>query len=98
MNEISPLEKPFPFRAAPGAKRPYTRKMKVWIVTDRDGNERLVRAYTVGQAVAHVTPTFNVAPASQDDIISLMASGATVETAGIHEQELPADEAAGLSD
>ena len=27
-------------------KRPYTRKMKVFVVTDRDGNERLVRAYT----------------------------------------------------
>ena len=95
---MSPLEKPFPFRAAPGAKRPYTRKMKVYIVTDMHGNERLVRAYTVGQAVAHVTPTFTVTLADQDDIISLMASGVAVETAGIQEQELPADEAAGLSD
>jgi hypothetical protein len=82
----------------PKAKRPYTRKMKVYIVTDRDGNERLVRAYTAGQAVAHVTPTFNVTLADQDDIISLMAAGVAVETAGIQEQELPADEAAGLSD
>ena len=98
MSEISPLDKPFPFRAAPGAKRPYTRKMKVYIVTDRDGNERLVRAYTVGQAVAHVTPTFNVTLADQDDIILLMASGVAVETAGVQEQELRADEAAGLSD
>lgn len=79
-------------------KRPYTRKMKVYIVTDRDGNECLVRAYTSADALRHVTPTFHVAQASQDDIISLMASGATVETAGIHEQELPAGEAAGLSD
>ena len=82
----------------PKAKRPYTRKMKVYIVTDRDGNERLVRAYTAGQAVAHVTPTFNVTLADQDDIILLMAAGVAVETAGIQEQELPADEAAGLSD
>ena len=82
----------------PKAKRPYTRKMKVFVVTDRDGNERLVRAYTVGQAVAHVTPTFSVTPADQDDIISLMASGVAVETAGVVEQELPADEAPGLSD
>lgn len=79
-------------------KRPYTRKMKVFVVTDRDGNERLVRAYTSADALRHVTPTFNVTPADQDDIISLMAAGVAVETAGIQEQELPADEAAGLSD
>lgn len=84
--------------AAPAAKRPYTRKMKVYIVTDRDGNERLVRAYTSADALRHVTPTFSVAPASQDDIISLMAAGVAVETAGVAEQELPANEAAGLSD
>ena len=98
MSEILTPAKPVPFPAAPTAKRPYTRKMKVYIVTDRDGNERLVRAYTAGQAVAHVTPTFHVMPADQDDIISLMASGVAVETAGVPEQELPADEAAGLSD
>jgi hypothetical protein len=98
MNEISPLDKPFPFRAAPGAKRPYTRKLKVYIVTDMHGNERLVRAYTSADALRHVTPTFNVVQADQDDIISLMAAGTPVETAGIPEQELPAGEAAGLSD
>ena len=77
------------------AKRPYTRKMKVFVVTDRDGNERLVRAYTSADALRHVTPTFNVTPADQDDIISLMASGVAVETAGIQD-ETP--EPAGLSD
>ena len=82
----------------PKAKRPYTRKMKVFVVTDRDGNERLVRAYTSADALRHVTPTFHVAQADQDDIISLMAAGVAVETAGIQEKELPADEAAGLSD
>jgi hypothetical protein len=79
-------------------KRPYTRKMKVFVVTDRNGSERLVRAYTSADALRHVTPTFNVTPADQDDIISLMASGVAVETAGVQEQELPADEAAGLRD
>lgn len=82
----------------PKAKRSYTRKMKVYIVTDRDGNERLVRAYTSADALRHVTPTFNVVQADQDDIISLMASDVAVETAGATEQELPAGEAAGLSD
>ena len=79
-------------------KRPYTRKLKVFVVMGSDGNERLVRAYTASDALRHVTPTFSVAPASQDDIISLMAVGVAVETAGTPEQELPADEAAGLSD
>jgi hypothetical protein len=79
-------------------KRPYTRKMKVFVVTDMHANERLVRAYTSADALRHVTPTFHVAQADQDDIISLMAAGVAVETAGIQEQELPADEAAGLSD
>ena len=79
-------------------KRPYKRKMKVYIVTDRDGNECLVRAYTSADALRHVTPTFHVAQADQEDIISLMASGVAVETAGTPEQELPAGEAAGLSD
>lgn len=78
-------------------KRPYTRKMKVYIVTDRDGNERLVRAYTSADALRHVTPTFHVTQADQDDIISLMASGVAVETAFIQEQELPPEDAAGLS-
>lgn len=95
MSEILTPAKPVPVPTAPAAKRPYTRKMKVYIVTDRDGNERLVRAYTVGQAVAHVTPTFNVVQADQDDIISLMAAGVAVETAGIQD-ETP--EPAGLSD
>jgi len=79
-------------------KRPYTRKMKVFIVTDMHANERLVRAYTSADALRHVTPTFLVTPANQDDIISLMAAGTPVETAGTPEQELPAGEAAGLSD
>ena len=98
MSEILAPAKPVPVPAAPAAKRPYTRKLKVYIVTDRDGNERLVRAYTSADALRHVTPTFNVVQADQDDIISLMASGVAVETAGATEQELPADEAAGLSD
>ena len=84
--------------AAPAAKRPYTRKLKVFVVMGSDGNERLVRAYTSADALRPVTPTFTVTLADQDDIILLMAAGVAVETAGVREQELPADEAAGLSD
>ena len=98
MSEILTPAKPVPVPAAPAAKRPYTRKMKVYIVTDMHGNERLVRAYTSADALRHVTPTFHVTQADQDDIISLMAAGVAVETAGVQEQELPAGEAAGLSD
>ena len=79
-------------------KRKYARKIKVFVVTDKYGNDRLIRAYKVADVLSHVTPSFAVALASQDDIISLMAAGVEVETAGIHEQELPAGEAAGLSD
>lgn len=78
-------------------KRPYTRKLKVYIVTDRDFNTRLVRAYTLADALRHVTPTFLVTPANQDDIISLMAAGVSVETAGKEIFELPPEDAAGLS-
>ena len=77
------------------AKRPYTRKMKVWTVMDKDGNERLVRAYTSADVLRHVTPQFVICPADQDDIISLMAAGVAVETAGIQDT---APERAGLSD
>jgi hypothetical protein len=84
--------------AAPAAKRPYTRKIKVWKVMDEDDNVRLFRARTSAEIVSHITPLFVIEPATHDDIISLMASGVAVETAGIQEQELPAGEAAGLSD
>lgn len=79
-------------------KRPYTRKMKVWTVTDEDNNVRLFRAHTSAEIVSHFMPPLLIEPATPDDIISLMAAGVAVETAGIPEQELPADEAAGLSD
>ena len=80
----------------PKAKRPYTRKMKVWTVMDAAGNERLVRAYTSADVLRHVTPQFVIAPADQDDIISLMAAGVAVETVGVANEDdgLPA----GLSD
>jgi len=76
-------------------KRTRTRKMKVWIVMDKDGNERLVRAYTAADVLRHVTPQFVITPADQDDIISLMAAGVAVETAGVQDE---APEPAGLSD
>ena len=85
-------------KETPKTRRPYTRKMKVWTVTDEDDNVRLFRARTSAEIVSHITPLFVIEPATPDDIISLMASGVAVETAGVQEQELPADEAAGLSD
>lgn len=78
-------------------KRTYTRVMKAWTVMDAEGNERLVRAYTVADVLRHVTPQFVIAPATHDDIISLMASGVMVETVGLPEA-VPADEPAGLTD
>jgi hypothetical protein len=78
-------------------KRPYVRTLKAWTVMDAEGNERLVRAYTAADVLRHVTPQFVIAPATHDDIISLMASGVMVETVGLPEA-IPADESAGLTD
>ena len=79
----------------PKAKRQYTRKTKVWTVTDEDDNVRLFRARTPAEIVSHITPLFLIEPATHDDIISLMAAGVAVETVGIQD-ETP--EPAGLSD
>jgi hypothetical protein len=78
-------------------KRPYVRTLKSWTVMDAEGNERLVRAYTAADVLRHVTPQFVIAPATHDDIITLMASGVMVETVGLPEA-VPADEPAGLTD
>ena len=78
-------------------KRTYTSVMKAWTVMDAEGNERLVRAYTVADVLRHVTPKFGIAPATHDDIISLMASGVMVETVGLPEA-VPAEESPGLTD
>jgi hypothetical protein len=78
-------------------KRPYVRTLKAWTVMDAEGNERLVRAYTAADVLRHVTPQFGIAPATHDDIITLMASGVMVETVGYREA-IPADEPAGLTD
>lgn len=76
-------------------KRTRTRKMKVWTVMDKEGNERLVRAYTSADVLRHVTPKFVICPADHDDIISLMAADVAVETAGFQDNT---PEPAGLSD
>lgn len=78
-------------------KRPYVRALKAWTVMDAEGNGRLVRAYTAADVLRHVTPQFVIAPATHDDIITLMASGVMVETVGLPEAT-PADEPAGLTD
>ena len=78
-------------------KRTYTRTMKVWTVMDTEVNDRLVRAYTLSDVLRHVTSRFVIAPASHDDIISLMASGVMVETVGLPEA-VPAEESPGLTD
>jgi hypothetical protein len=78
-------------------KRPYVRTLKAWTVMDAEGNKRLVRAYTAADVLRHVTPQFVIAPATHDDIITLMASGVMVETVGLPEA-VPADEPAGLTD
>ena len=77
-------------------KRAYTRKLKTYVVSQGDGDDRLVRAYTPAGALGHCMPQLQVRLASHDDIIELMAAGTPVETVGTI--EIPADEAAGLTD
>ena len=79
-------------------KRPYVRTLKAYVISQTGEEDRLVRAFTPAEALRHCMPTLEVRPASHDDIIELMAGGCPVETVGIPEQELPAGEAAGLSD
>lgn len=79
-------------------KRPYVRTLKTYVISQTGEEDRLVRAFTPAEALRHCMPTLEVRPASHDDIIELMAGGCPVETVGIPEQELPAGEAAGLSD
>ncbi|MFZ4697980.1 MAG: hypothetical protein ACOYMO_08240 [Phycisphaerales bacterium] len=79
-------------------KRPYVRALKTYVISQTGEEDRLVRAFTPAEALRHCMPTLEVRPASHDDIIELMAGGCPVETVGIPEQELPAGEAAGLSD
>jgi hypothetical protein len=78
-------------------KRAYTRTLKTYVVSQEDGGERLIRAYTPGEALKHCMPELKVHLASHDDIIELMAGGCPVETVGLPEA-VPADEPAGLTD
>ncbi len=78
-------------------KRAYTRTLKTYVVSQEDGGERLVRAYTPALALGHCMPQLQVRLASHDDIIELMAGGCPVETVGLPEA-VPADEPAGLTD
>ena len=78
-------------------KRAYTRTLKTYVVSQEDGDDRLVRAYTPAGALGHCMPQLQVRLASHDDIIELMAAGTPVETVGLPEA-VPADEPAGLTD
>jgi hypothetical protein len=78
-------------------KRAYTRTLKTYVVSQEDGDDRLVRAYTPAGALKHCMPELKVHLASHDDIIELMAGGCPVETVGLPEA-VPADEPAGLTD
>jgi hypothetical protein len=79
-------------------KRPYTRALKTYVVSDNDGNERLVRAYSSLEAIKHCMPVLGVGLAKQDDIIALMSAGVTVETARWTPDVAAADADAGLTD
>jgi len=78
-------------------KRAYTRTLKTYVISQTGEEDRLIRAYTPGEALRHCMPELKVHLASHDDIIELMAGGCPVETVGLPEA-VPADEPAGLTD
>lgn len=57
---------------------------RIYLVTQKAATTtRLVRATNQAQALRHaVQSVFDVSVASQDDLVSLIASGTVVETAG----------------
>lgn len=65
-----------------------TAPTRIYIVTPKiveDGKpvaKRLVRAPTPAQALRHVASEFDVAVASQDDLVAAVADGVRVEDAG----------------
>jgi predicted metal-dependent HD superfamily phosphohydrolase len=83
-------------------KRPYVRALKTYVVSNSDGDERLVRAYSSLEAIKHCMPVLGVHLATQDDIIALMSGGVPVETAQWTPDVAAADasnaENAGLTD
>ena len=57
---------------------------RIYLTTDQTGAQRLTKATTPSQAVAHhARTTIQVRVASQDDLVKLIAAGATVEEAGV---------------
>ncbi len=61
-------------------KRPYTRTIKVYVVSHPDRMDRLVRAISAAEAIRHASSGYEAKVATQNDIIELMASGTPVET------------------
>ena len=69
---------------------------RIYLVTDAiTGAKRLIRAGTPAQAVRHAARSqFNVAVASQDDLVFLVADGHAVEDATEVTEPVPESEAA----
>ncbi len=56
---------------------------RIYLVTDHDNSQFLVRAPNAHQALRHVAKnTFRVSVATQDELVDAIKSGATVEVAG----------------
>ena len=56
---------------------------RIYLVQSKDGNSvRLVRAPNAAQALRHVANDFNVALASQDELVTAVGAGFKVEDAG----------------
>jgi len=57
---------------------------RIYLTTDQTGTERLTKATTPSQAVAHhARSTIQVRVASQEDLVQMISAGAKVEEAGV---------------
>ena len=61
-------------------KRPYTRTVKVYVVTHPNYEDRLIRAISSAEAIRYASSGYESKLATQDDIIAMMSAGVPVET------------------
>jgi len=60
---------------------------RIYLVSETDGDERLVRASNQSQAVKHaVGSRFSAKVASQDDLARMLPEGAAIENSGETEE------------
>lgn len=65
------------------------RKPKVFLVSDGQSNDRLIRAMSNQGALRHAASHYSARIASQDDIITALGAGIEIEDANSDDETLP---------